>query len=72
MKAWLTGLWNQEPVRVALYGLGIVGLAALVTKGVIDSSAGDDLAGILALILGVGGAEVVRQKVRPVISDETD
>lgn len=58
-------LWKQEPVRVVLYTLSGIVLAALVSKGVVDQSLSDSVAGVIAAVLGVGAAEGVRSQVSP-------
>ncbi len=62
----LQSVWAAEPVRAALYSVGVVLVGALVVKGVVSADVVNYLLAAGALVLGVPAVEVARKSVAPV------
>jgi len=63
-------MWNKlEPVRSYVYTLLVPVIGVLIFYGVLDDQAAPLWIALATAVLGVGGVETARAKVRPMRSD---
>lgn len=59
-------IFKREPVRAAIYPIGVLVVAYLAQRGVVDSDTKDFILALTVAVLGALGVEVARSKVSPV------